>query len=84
MSSVQVNLPQDLQSFINGQVELGNYDGVSSYITALVSRAKEGNDQLELLLLEGLESGDAIPLDKREWQKIRQEVVERLSDGIEN
>ncbi len=81
MASVNLNLPEELQQFVNGQVEAGEFEGASAYIEALIARAKKGKDQLEALLIEGLDSGDPIPLDPDEWNQIRGEVRERLSNG---
>jgi hypothetical protein len=37
------------------------------------------DDRLESLLLEGLDSGEPVPLDDAEWNRIRQEVHQRLA-----
>lgn len=81
MADVNLNLPDELQQFVDGQVEAGQFEGASEYIEALISRAKEGKDKLESLLIEGLDSGEPIPLDADEWSRIRGEVTERLSNG---
>lgn len=81
MADVNLNLPEELEQFVNGQVEAGAFEGASAYIEALIARAKKGKDQLESLLIDGLDSGDPIPLDSDEWSRIRGEVTERLSSG---
>ncbi len=81
MANVKLNLPDELQQFVNGQVEAGEFDGPSAYIEALIARAKEGKEKLDELLIEGLESGEPVPLDADEWSRIRGEVTERLSNG---
>jgi antitoxin ParD1/3/4 len=81
MASVNVRLTDELQEFVDGQVETGHFDDASEYIEALIARAKEGKEKLELLLIEGLDSGNAIPLDEAEWDRIRNDVTERLSSG---
>ena len=81
MANVNLNLPEELQQFVNGQAEAGEFEGPSAYIEALVARVKEGKDKLEELLIEGLDSGEPIPLDADEWSRIRGEVTERLSNG---
>jgi antitoxin ParD1/3/4 len=81
MANVNLNLPEELQQFVNGQVDVGKFEGVSSYIEALIARAKEGKEKLEALLIEGLDSGEPIPLDPNEWKRIRSEVSGRLSNG---
>jgi antitoxin ParD1/3/4 len=81
MASVKLNLPEELQEFVDAQVEVGQFDGPGEYIEALIARAKKGKEKLEALLIEGLESGDPIPLDADEWSRIRSEVTERSTNG---
>ena len=81
MASVNLNLSEELQQFVNGQVEAGEFDGADGYIEALIERAKKGKEKLEALLIEGLDSGDPIPLDANEWSRIRGDVEQRLTNG---
>ena len=80
MTTVSLNLPEDLQEFVNGQADAGQYHGPADYIQALIERAKNGKDKLEALLIEGLDSVDPIPLDAEEWTRIRRDVEQQLSD----
>jgi antitoxin ParD1/3/4 len=77
----QLNLSDELQQFVNSQVLAGHYESPTAYVETLISRAKKGNDRIEQLLIEGLGSGDAVPLDSNEWGKIREEVQRRLKNG---
>ena len=81
MASVNVHLSKELQQFVQEQVEVGEFDGADEYIETLIARAKKGKEKVEALLIEGLDSGDPIPLDVGEWNRIRNEVHGRLSDG---
>lgn len=81
MTTVSLNLPEELQEFVNGQADAGQFDGPAGYIQALIERAKNGQDKLEALLIDGLDSGDPIPLDADEWTRIRRDVEQRLSNG---
>ncbi len=81
MATVNLNLTEELQKFLNGQVEAGQYDGTAAYIEALIARAKKGKEKLETLLIEGLDSGEPVPLDADQWKCIRDEVEQRLSNG---
>ena len=80
MADVNLNLPEDLQQFVDGQVEAGDFDGASAYIETLIARAQKGKEKLEALLIEGLDSGAPIPLDADEWGRIRGEVSHRNGD----
>jgi len=81
MANLSLNLGEELQQFVNGQVEAGEFEGPSAYVEALISRAKKGKEKLEGLLIEGLDSGESIPLDASEWSRIRSEVAQRLTHG---
>jgi len=81
MTTVNLNLSEELQQFVKVQAEAGRFDGPAEYIEALIERARNGNEKLEALLIEGLDSGDPIPLNPDEWSRIRHDVQQRLSDG---
>jgi len=80
MTNVNLNLSEELQQFVNAQVDAGQFNGPAGYIEALIERAKNGKGQLEALLVEGLDSGEPIPLGAEEWSRIRREVELRLSN----
>lgn len=81
MTPLHLNLSEELQLFVDGQVEVGQFDGPAKYIETLIERAHKGKEKLEALLIEGLDSGDPIPLDADEWSSIREDVARRLSNG---
>jgi antitoxin ParD1/3/4 len=81
MATLNLNLPEALQQFVNGQAQAGQFDGPAAYIQALIERAKNGKERLDALLIEGLDSGDTIRLDADEWKRIRKDVEDRLSNG---
>ena len=80
MTTVDLNLPEELQQFLVSQAEAGQFSGPAEYIETLIRRAKQGKDKLEAVLVEGLDSGDPMPLDADEWECIGREVKKRLSD----
>ena len=80
MAEITVNLTEDLKHFVDVQVDGGGYGDASEYIARLLARAKEGKQRLESLLIEGLDSGEPIPLDDEEWNRIRSEVHNRLME----
>jgi len=81
MANINVNLSDGLEQFVAGQVETGSFTGASEYIEALIEQAKEGKEKIDSLLIEGLESGDPIPLNAVQWSRIHSEVMERISHG---
>ena len=75
MTEITVNLSEDLKHFVDDQVDGGGYGDASEYIAKLLARAKDGKQRLESLLIEGLGSGELIPLDDTEWKKIRGVII---------
>jgi antitoxin ParD1/3/4 len=66
MTSVTISLPESLKSFIEEQIAAKGYGNVSEYFRTLLreAQAKEEDARLESLLIEGLASGEDIPLSK--------------------
>ena len=81
MNPVTLNLTDELQQFVTTEAVAGNYATSAGYIEALIARAKAGKARLDQMLIEGLESGEPIPLDKDEFARIRSDVKRRLSHG---
>ena len=57
MATVNLNLSEDLQQFVNGQVETGHFEGPAEYIEALIERAQKGKNKLESLLIASRSDG---------------------------
>lgn len=81
VASVDLHLSEEFQKFVNEQVEVGEFNDAGAYIEALIARAKRTKEKLEALLIEGLDSGDAVALDADKWNRIRADVDQRLSNG---
>jgi len=62
MSSVSISLPDSLREFVERRTEEQGYGTVSDYLRDLIlkDQTRQGEDRLETLLLEGLNSGDLI------------------------
>jgi antitoxin ParD1/3/4 len=76
MTTLTISLPESLKQFVDAQVASKGYGDVSEYFCSLLREAqqKEADARLEALLLEGLASGDPIPIDKKFWSKLRAET----------
>jgi len=66
MATLNVLMPDELQTFIENRVNTGEYQSVSDYLRDLISHDHEKMDRL---LMEGIESGKATPLDMSALQK---------------
>src|ERR1700694_1808002 len=73
MTTVTISLPESLKQFVDAQVASKGYGNVSEYFRSLLRDAqeREAEARLEALLLEGLASGDPIPLDEEYWKRLK-------------
>lgn len=67
-----ITLTEQQEAWIKGQIGTGNYGNDSEYIRDLIRRDKEYHEKLHALreaLIEGENSGEAIPYDMAEIKK---------------
>lgn len=78
MTTVTISLPESLKTFIEKQVSAKGYGNVSEYFRTLVREAqtKEEEARLEALLIEGLASGEDLPLSQKFWRELKAEAAE--------
>ena len=60
MATLNISMPDEMRAFIETRVRMGEYQSASDYLSDLVRRDHE---ETENLLLEGIDSGPAKPLD---------------------
>jgi antitoxin ParD1/3/4 len=79
MTSLNILLPETLQEFIAEQVAAGTYTSASEYLQALVrdDQRRRAQQRLEVLAIEGLESGPATPLTDADWDDMLRRFDER-------
>ena len=78
MSTLNISLPDSMCSFIDEQIARGGYSTASEYVRRLIreDQKQKAQEQLEALLLEGLQS-EASEMTPEDWAEIRQQVRER-------
>jgi antitoxin ParD1/3/4 len=81
MSSISVELPENLKAFVDEKARQGGFSDAGGYIVALVAAASEKGAEIELALLQGLASGPAEPWTADEWTGIRRRVTDRKQDA---
>ncbi len=86
MQSVQVDVPESLREFIQSRIEAGEYDSVSEYLQVLIRADQKVREalapyttgaHLESLIREGLDSGDAGPMTRDDWNSLRRPYQEQ-------
>ena len=79
MTSMNVSLPEDLKEYVEAQTKRG-YSTPSEYVRELIreDQKRRARERLDLLLLEGLNSGDPLPVDAAFWSDLKREALTRL------
>lgn len=82
MKSMNISLPDSMRTYVEEQVANGGYGTASEYFRELVrnDQKRKAQERLEVLLLEGLNSGTATGITAQDWQDIRQTVRKRIAD----
>jgi len=77
VTTVTISLPESLKDFVEQQIARKEFGNVSEYFRTLLreARAKEEDARLEALLIEGLASGEEVPLTKEFWRELRTEAA---------
>ena len=79
MPTMNISLPDNLKEFVESQVESGAYASVSEFVRELVRREQKNRERekLELRILEGFGSGDAVEVTPEMWDSLRQRLRDR-------
>jgi antitoxin ParD1/3/4 len=81
MTTLTISLPDSLKEFIDLEVQTKGYGNVSEYVRGLLreAQAKEADARLEALLIEGLTTGEDIPLSPKFWSELKQDAAKILA-----
>lgn len=81
VTTVTISMPESLKQFLDREVETKGYGNVSEYVRGLLrqAQAKDADARLEGLLLEGLASGEDIPLTPAFWQELKRDAEQILA-----
>lgn len=76
MPTMNISLPDALKDFVEEQVNSGKYSSVSEYMRELVRADQKSRERekIELKLLEGLNSGDAVEVTPEMWESLRRNL----------
>jgi antitoxin ParD1/3/4 len=71
--------PDPMKDFSDRQVASGRYSSASEYVRELIreDEKRRAEEKLEVLLLEGLNSGDPIEITPEYWEGKRQQLIKR-------
>jgi antitoxin ParD1/3/4 len=80
-TTLHISLPEELKRYVQERVAADAFSNPSDFVRSLIreDRRRQAQEHLEGLLLEGLDSGEPVPLDEAEWASLRQEVEARMA-----
>ncbi len=81
MTTIPLELPEDLQEFVEATVKGGRFSDANEFIVALVEAARKKRTDIEVALIDGLESGPAEEWSSQEWHEIKQRVTAHHQKG---
>jgi antitoxin ParD1/3/4 len=81
LTSMSISVFASQKSYVEAQAARGGYATPSEYMRELIreDQRRKAEDRLETLLLEGVASGEPLPLTKKDWEEIRGEVRRRAA-----
>jgi antitoxin ParD1/3/4 len=79
METMNIALPDELKEYVRARIGKGGYSSVSEYVRELIrnDRREHARKLLEGEVVEGLRSGESVPMTKADWADIRAEVTKR-------
>lgn len=80
MARMTISVPKAVKVFVDSQVSEGAYKTPSDFIAKLVRDAKKRKtrEKIDALLLEGLNSGEALEVTPQLWTRERQRLRKHL------
>jgi len=78
--TMNVSLPESMSEFVQTRVKSEQYATTSAYIQTLIraDQKKTAQERLELLLLEGLDSGEPIEVTPAHLDDLKSRLRQRL------
>ena len=79
-TTLHISLPESLKEYVKERVEEKQYSNPSDYVCTLIreDQKRREEEQLERMLLQGIESGKGVPMTKKEWDALRTTVREQV------
>lgn len=84
METMNIALPESMKHFVQERVSQGGYSSVSEYVRELIraDQKRRVEERIDALLLEGLDSGEPVPVTREYWEEKKRRLAERLGKAI--
>ncbi|WP_128911126.1 type II toxin-antitoxin system ParD family antitoxin [Granulicella sibirica] len=71
-----IYLPEDVQAVVDAEVRELKLSGAAEYVSRLIrqEQKRRAKEQLENLVIEGIESGDEVEMTAESWRELRLEL----------
>lgn len=79
MATMTISLPEPMREFVENEVAAGDYGSASELFREMVRdrQKRKAQERLEMLLLEGLESGEPIEVTDEYIKRRRESVISK-------
>ena len=78
MATLNISIPDNMREWIKSQTESGKYTSASDYLRDLIRTDQRTREDLDNMLVEGLESGVAIEADSKYWKNKKKSLKSRI------
>jgi antitoxin ParD1/3/4 len=84
MDTMNIALPESMKQYVQGRVSEGGYSSVSEYVRELIraDQRRKAEERIDVLLLEGPDSGPPVPVPPEYWEEKKRKLTERLGKAI--
>jgi antitoxin ParD1/3/4 len=84
METMNIALPDSMKQFVQERVTEGGYSSVSEYVRELIraDQKRKSEERIDALLLEGIDSGEPIPMTEEYWEAKKRKLTERLGKAL--
>ncbi len=81
METMNIAIPEGLKSFAHERTQRSGFASVSEYVRDLIRADQKAaaREAIEALIVEGLESGDAIPVTREYWEEKRRNLAREFA-----
>ena len=78
MATLNISIPDNMRTWIKNQTESGKYTSASDYLRDLVRADQRKKEELDNMVLEGLESGTALEPDATYWENKKNRLKSKI------
>jgi len=74
MSTISVNLSDDVMTDVTERAQKNGFADVSEFVSQMIARISDRQKQVETLAIEGINSGPSEPWNREEIEAIREDL----------